>query len=983
MGHTARLRRLLYSRVKSSVSNGPIIQMKSYRALTLLAGLAAVCASGQAQIQTPVYSTGQAARLVIGQQRFTTAQYGITNILLGSPSGIAYANGVLWVADSNRLGGSPDNNRVLRFSDVPSYPSLTQDPTVPGSTCGVCRGNASLVLGQPDFVTNGFPLTPNAQGTTLRNPTGVATDGNILVVADTDNNRVLIWTTLPQANGQPANIVIGQPDFSHNGTSAPPNAKSLRGPSGVWLAGGKLYVADTQDNRVLIYNHIPTANNAAADVVIGQSNFTAFVQPDLTQVNASPSATNMQTPVSVTTDSQRMYVADLAQNRILIWNTIPTTNGAPADVALGQINLTTAISNNSFTVNSTAVDADNNPTDVTPVMCQSNAAYATSIGQTGSTAVDPTTGTTLYPPRCAATMSLPRYALSDGTRLYVADGGNDRVLVYNTIPTQSGVSADEILGEPDEFSDNTGQNPDGADAFQTPVSLAYDGANLYVGDTYNRRVVVYTPAIPLIPIGSNGVLNAASLSIYAIGSVQLSGGIQAKDVVTVTIGGTAYPYTVVAADTLTTVTDNLVKLINKAPGDPNVIAGADDVTATLVLTARVPGNAGGNITLTAAVTTTASGGVAQIVATASGATLNIYLQNPTQIAPGTLIEVSGTNLCDSTATGSTASGNLPGTLNGCELFIDGQRAPLLYVSPTQINAQMPLEYTDRTAVSLYGRNTHANGSITVTTPIGVTIVPQNPGIFAQYGTDPRPGIVYHGSSSATAVLSIDGAINAGDVAAITIGPNTYSYTVLVTDTLASVRDALVNLINSAPDPNVTAGSANEFQRIILVAIQPGPAGENIAVSQTVTGTNAALVITVFNGTTCCDNTQGALVTSDNPSVPGEIVYVYATGLGPTNPSDQNTGAVFPGGSMNPPATPVDSILVDGSSANILSAALVPGMVGVYYVQFQLGAGLATDLQAQLTIAQQAFVSNAVVFQVVAPPTASGRKAAPLSDAKRH
>jgi uncharacterized protein (TIGR03437 family) len=80
--------------------------------------------------------------------------------------------------------------------------------------------------------------------------------------------------------------------------------------------------------------------------------------------------------------------------------------------------------------------------------------------------------------------------------------------------------------------------------------------------------------------------------------------------------------------------------------------------------------------------------------------------------------------------------------------------------------------------------------------------------------------------------------------------------------------------------------------------------------------------------------------------------------------------------MNPPATPVDSILVDGTSANILSASLVPGLVGVYYVQFQLGSGLATDLQAQLTIAQQAFVSNVVVFPVVAPPTASAIRRVP-------
>ncbi len=78
--------------------------------------------------------------------------------------------------------------------------------------------------------------------------------------------------------------------------------------------------------------------------------------------------------------------------------------------------------------------------------------------------------------------------------------------------------------------------------------MAFDGLNLYVSDTYNRRVVVYTPGVPNIPLGS--ALNAASLNIYAIGSVALGGTIAAKDTVTITINGTGYTYTVLAADTL-------------------------------------------------------------------------------------------------------------------------------------------------------------------------------------------------------------------------------------------------------------------------------------------------------------------------------------------------------------------------------------------------------------------------------------------------
>jgi uncharacterized protein (TIGR03437 family) len=935
--------------------------MKSYRALILLAGIAAVCAS--AQTSSPAFSTGQAARLVVGQTTFTSANFGTTNTLLGSTSGLAYANGFLWVADSNRLGALPNNDRVLRFSDTSTYPTPTQYPSLPQNFCSVCVGRATLVLGQPDFINTDATATRSG----LRNPTGIATDGKILVVADTDNNRVLIWNSLPTAIDQPADVVIGQPDFTHVSTSVPPTATSMRGPEGVWLGGGKLFIADTQDNRILIYNKVPTTNNVAADVVIGQPNFTSFVQPDLTNAaNGTPAANNLQTPVSVSTDGTRMYVADLGQSRVLIWNTIPTSNGASADVAIGQPNLTTAIDNNSFArANFTADAAGNFPGD-TPVVCQSNA-------------VD-SENNPVFPIRCAATLSFPRFVISDGKQLFVADGGNDRILVFYNIPTANGAAADAVLGQPDFLTDNATRNPNGSNALQTPTSMAWDAANqnLYVSDTYNRRVVVFTPGVLSVPL--NGIRNAASLKIYAIASILIQGNINAKDTITVTISGTAYTYTIVAADTLATVADNLAKLINKAP-DPNVVATVDDTTNTLILSARVDGPSGQLISLA---TTVSSG--AQISPVASGLQLSFNAEDPTSIAPGTLIEIFGSNLCDSTGTADLSQTNLPGILAGCQVFADGNQLPLLYASPTQVNAQMPLFFGDRSSTTLYVRNVHADGTVSVSANVATTIVGQNPGIFAQGGNDPRPGIVFHGSSSAVTSIAVNGTITAGDIGAITIGSATYSYTVVATDTLTSVANALINSINSAPDPNVFAFLANENNTIILSALIPGPAGEGIAVSATVTSATttvaAALLLTATNAVTCCDNQQGALVTLDNPALPGEFVYLFATGLGPTNPSDQDTGQIFQGGSANPPAVPVDSVLTGSFSGNLVTTALLPGTVGVYYVLFQISPSATTDPLAQTTIAQQAFISNVVTFPILQPGSPFASTAAATAAAKK-
>ena len=63
---------------------------------------------------------------------------------------------------------------------------------------------------------------------------------------------------------------------------------------------------------------------------------------------------------------------------------------------------------------------------------------------------------------------------------------------------------------------------------------------------------------------------------------------------------------------------------------------------------------------------------------------------------------------------------------------------------------------------------------------------------------------------------------------------------------------------------------------------------------------------------------------------------------------------------------MDSVLAGGQTANVLLTGYQAGLVGVSRVTFQLSSSLTTDLQTQLTIAQQYFVSNVVTFPVVAP-----------------
>jgi hypothetical protein len=311
--------------------------------------------------------------------------------------------------------------------------------------------------------------------------------------------------------------------------------------------------------------------------------------------------------------------------------------------------------------------------------------------------------TVVYPQQCASTIQFPRFVLSDGTRLYVADGGSDRVLIWNTIPTVNGTPADTVLGQPDLLSDVitdtsgffTPNLQQGApNTTRTPTSLAWDGSNLYVATPFDMRVLVFTPGIGTIA-PTNGVNNAASLKVFALGAMTFGGTIEANDQIQIiteinsdTNTDHTYTYTVLAADTLTTVIQNIANIINNTP-DPYVLVrpGAAGQNA-LLFVARKAGPDGNNITVTPTVTAATGSGTTPTI-TVSGGTPSGGGAADT-VAPGTLIEIDGAYLADQTAgtlpdTYIGASGGpngLPTDLGGVQVYVDGNRLPLYYVSPS-------------------------------------------------------------------------------------------------------------------------------------------------------------------------------------------------------------------------------------------------------------------------------------------------------------
>jgi uncharacterized protein (TIGR03437 family) len=901
------------------------------------------------------FLTGQAARLVIGQTTFTQQLAGTANTLLGGVGGVAYANNTLFVADANRIGLTPINNRVLIYNNVSSNfagPNDQFDPTK-GVRCPVCGGQANVVVGQPDFISSNPGLTQKG----MNNPTAVASDGTHLAVADTSNNRVLIWNTIPTQMDQPADVVVGQKDFTSLKTVVP-DATSVRAPQGVWLDGGKLYVADTLNNRIMIWNTVPTQNNQAADLELGQANFTTVTPVLLTDPTLGAQQNTILNPSSVTTDGVHLFVTDLGHNRVMIWQKIPTTNNAPADVEIGQKDFVSAVAG-----------------DVAGL------AIISTGGKTCASNGSDSTGAPIYPFACEKSLNFPRFALSDGTRLFVADGGDDRILIFNTIPTVNATSADEVLGQIDFVSSKITSAEDlftpnldrsASNATATPTALAWDGTNLYATDPTSRRILVFTPRDNNIAI--NGIRNAASIEIFAFGTFTLSvTAIKADDQITLTINNANYVYKEVATDSVDTIVQALTNLINAGDGDPNVIATAQLGTGVIGLKARASGAIGNNITISATVSTNA-----QVTATASGTTL-LGGEDATTLAPGTFVAIFGQNLADNPVSAPPNASPLPRDLGGVQVYFDGIRSPVTFVSPTQINAQIPFELTDSdgtvsNSVSGYVRTQHADGSVTTTTAIGVPVAPQNPGIYTvQSDADTRPALAYHSSSYATGTIVLNGTVSAGDVLTIMIEDRLYGYTSQSTDSLADVRDAFVGLINANPNERVVAtAGASSATNIRLRAKVAGPEGDGIPFSASVS-TNATTTLGPTNTMLCCANIAGAPLTADNPALPGETFYIFATGLGFVMPQEANlatvTGAPYFGPVLNDPNEFVSS-LADGFTANVISAGLQVGAIGVYQVFLELNTGVPANSAAPLTIAQNIYVSNTVLIPIGNPTATS-------------
>ncbi|MCX6117739.1 MAG: hypothetical protein NT027_09370 [Proteobacteria bacterium] len=451
------------------------------------------------------------------------------------------------------------NHRILIWNKAPASPRELPD----------------LVLGQSDFVGKSSNRGASANAGTLATPQGVALIGQKLVVSDSSNNRVLIWNKMPTLSGTPADVVIGQPDFTTTSTGL--TSMKFSSPASLTSDGTNLVVLDRFNRRVLIWNSVPQVSNSPADLVIGQTDFTS----NTAAITASGFDTWSSLQGGIAYYGTKLLVGN--KGRILVWNSTPTVSGQSADSVLGQSNMTTmtygqntnwsfdSISNinivggrlivgdpNLFGTSRTLIwnsvpQSYNTPSDIifssfsTPAVADWHPKASTKFISSGTKMFATDTNRVLIwnaiptsvntPPdivlgqpdfstttannggRSASSLSNPQDIIVVGTKLIVSEFDNNRVLIWNNIPTASNQNADVVIGQPN-FTGLTSVVPLDAAKLWQPSGLASDGTKLIIADSGNYRVLIYNTIPTVNGTSANVVVGQANMTTNAYAGSQ-------------------------------------------------------------------------------------------------------------------------------------------------------------------------------------------------------------------------------------------------------------------------------------------------------------------------------------------------------------------------------------------------------------------------------------------------------------------------------
>ncbi len=278
----------------------------------------------------------------------------------------------------------------------------------------------------------------------LRYPTDVVIDNNDII-------HVM--------NVRPTRSFAQVKKFGLDGVELPPvigeygtGDGQFKDPQGIAVSpdGSKLYVADTYNNRIQIFNTSDNSFQAKFGSSSQQSG--GFLNP-------------YQTALSK--DNTKLYVADSGNHRIQIFNTSDNSyvgEFGSLGSAPGQFSTPYALTVSPDGTKLYVADLSNNRIQI---FNTSDNSFVSSLGVTGS-------GNGQFSNPYGVTFS------EDGSKFYVVDLSNNRIQIFNT-------SDNSYVGKFGSAGAGDGQ-------LSTPRAILISGGKIFVSDTGNNRVQVFDAA---------------------------------------------------------------------------------------------------------------------------------------------------------------------------------------------------------------------------------------------------------------------------------------------------------------------------------------------------------------------------------------------------------------------------------------------------------------------------------------------------------
>ena len=167
-----------------------------------------------------------------------------------------------------------------------------------------------------DILLSGYGFDNAGGANKLNHPVSISANYGKLAVTDRFNNRVLIWNSIPSSN-TPPDLVLGQANFTTHNSGTGLNNMDFPGQV-IITPDGKVLVADSDNNRVLVWTSFPASSGQSADYALPITNYVNFGD---------------SWPWGVWSDGTKVIVTATVAKAVLFWNTFPGPSTSP-DVVL-------------------------------------------------------------------------------------------------------------------------------------------------------------------------------------------------------------------------------------------------------------------------------------------------------------------------------------------------------------------------------------------------------------------------------------------------------------------------------------------------------------------------------------------------------------------------------------------------------------------------------------------------------------------------